>query len=105
MRFLVKVIITSLIVAGVSEMGKRSSVLAALLASLPLTSLLAILWLYQDTSDPKKVIALSQGIFWAVLPSLLFFVVLPVFLRSGVRFGLAITSSSGIMIVAYLGYT
>ena len=69
----------------VSELAKRSSFWGAALASLPLTSLLAFVWLYLDTGDIQKVSSLSQGIFWLVLPSLLLFVVLPLLLRSGGR--------------------
>ena len=74
MRILIKVIITALLVTGISELGRRYSTLAAILASLPLTSILAMIWLYWDTHDTRKVSALSYGIFWAVLPTLLFFI-------------------------------
>lgn len=57
------------------------TIAAALLASLPLTSLLAIIWLYADTRDTGQVISLTHSILWAVIPSLLFFIALPLFLR------------------------
>ena len=52
-------------------------VFASALASLPLISLLAFMWLYLDTGDVEKVVALSRGIFWLVLPSLVLFIALP----------------------------
>ena len=104
MYFAIKLIITSLIVASVSELAKRFSVIAAVLASLPLTSILAIIWLYRDTQDAQKVSNLSKGIFWAVLPSLIFFLVLPLFLKSGLKFWFALILSSGIMFIAYTVY-
>ena len=104
MRFLVKVLISSVVIASVSELAKRSTLAAAILASLPTTSLLAILWLYRDTHNSQKVIDLSVGIFWAVLPSLIFFLILPLALKRGLRFGTAMLLSCGIMILSYLLY-
>ena len=82
-HFLVKVLITALLVAGASELGKRSASLGAILASLPLASILVLSWLYLDLKDTAKVSQMSWGIFWAVLPSLLFFLVLPFLLKRG----------------------
>ena len=81
MQFLIKVLISALVVAGVATLARRYTIAAALLASLPLTSLLAIIWLYADTRDTGQVVALTYSILWAVIPSLLFFVALPLFLR------------------------
>ena len=83
MQFVIKIIVSALIIAGVSELGKKYTPVAAILAALPLTSILAIIWLYRDTKDVEKVSNLSTGIFWAVLPSLLFF--LPFLLKSGIH--------------------
>ena len=75
--FLTKVLITALLVAAISELGKRSSLAGALLASLPLTSLLALMWLYRDTGSALQAAELAKGIFWLVLPSLALFLVFP----------------------------
>lgn len=82
----VKVLATSILVVAIAEISKRSSLLGALLASLPLTSLLAIVWLYADTRDTAKVADLSLSILWLVLPSLIFFIALPLLLRRGHAF-------------------
>lgn len=99
--FLLKVLVSALVIVGVSELGKKWSLAGALLASLPLTSILAMLWLYRDTHDTGKIINLSHGIFWAVLPSLFFFIILPVFLKKGLSFGWAMGLSCLAMAVAY----
>jgi len=62
---IIKVIATSLLIVAISELSKRSSLLGALLASMPLISVLAILWLYIDTKDVAKVSDLATGIFLA----------------------------------------
>jgi hypothetical protein len=81
-----KVAVSALVIVAVAEIAKRSPLWAAALASLPLTSLLAFVWLYLDTGDTRRVAALSQGIFWLVLPSLLLFLALPLLLRAGLGF-------------------
>lgn len=104
MYFLIKTIITALVIAGISELAKRWTPVAAILASLPLTSILAMIWLYHDTHDSAKIIELSNGIFWAVLPSLLFFIALPLLLKAGLKFGLGMILASAIMFVGYTIY-
>ncbi|HEX5513457.1 MAG TPA: DUF3147 family protein [Gammaproteobacteria bacterium] len=84
--FLVKVLISAVIVAVVSEVARRSSAFAALIASLPLTSLLAMVWLYHETRDVGQVSALAEDVLWLVLPSLVLFIVLPLLLKRGVAF-------------------
>ena len=104
MQFLIKTAISAFLIAGVSELAKRFSPIAAILASLPVTSILAMIWLYRDTGDAGKVISLSSGIFWAVLPSLLFFVVFPVFMKAGLKFGWAMVAASAVMFLGYSLY-
>ena len=104
MFFVLKIFITAGVIVIVSELGKRFSLMAAILASLPLTSILAMIWLYRETQEVQKVIDLSKGIFWMVLPSLVFFVVLPVLLKFGVRFAYALTLACLMMFLAYSVY-
>lgn len=87
--YLVKVAISALLIVAIAEISKRSSLLGALLASIPLVSVLAIIWLYIDTRDGDRVAALASGIFWLVLPSLVLFLALPLLLRQGVNFYLS----------------
>ena len=104
MYFLLKVLISALIIAAASEVARRDAPLAAILASLPLTSLLAILWLYHDTRNGHLAGELATHIFWAVLPSLLFFVAFPWLLKTGLRFSFSLLLSVGIMVVGYTIY-
>jgi hypothetical protein len=86
---------------AVSEIAKRSSLWAALVASLPLTSLLAFVWLYIDTKDTQKIAALSGDIFWLVIPSLALFPTLALLLRSGVPFWWAMAGAIATTLLAY----
>ena len=85
----IKAAISGVIVALVSEIARRYPGWGGLVASLPLTSLLAMLWLWRDTGDTTRVAELSMGAFWFVLPSLPLFFVLPLLLRNGVGFWLS----------------
>ena len=98
---LFKVLLSAVVIVAIAEIGKRSSFWGGLLASLPLTSLLAFVWLYQDTREVQKIADLSWSIFWLVLPSLVLFVVLPVLLKRGMGFYPALGSSVLAMLVAY----
>jgi len=97
-----KIGLSALILVAVAEIAKRNTLWAAALASLPLTSLLAFVWLYLDTGDVQKVATLAGGIFWLVLPSLLLFVLLPLLLRSGWGFWISLGVSSVATALAYL---
>ena len=104
MQYFFKILISALIIVLVSELGKRYSAVAAIFASLPLVSIMALVWLYIDTSNVQKSIDLSINIFYAVLPSLLFFIVFPLLLKKGVNFWLALGLSILIMFLAYTVY-
>jgi hypothetical protein len=86
LQYVIKIAVTSVLVVAISEASKRSVLLGAALASLPLTSILAMVWLYGETGDTAKVAGLATGILWLVLPSLILFVALPVLLQRGVGF-------------------
>jgi hypothetical protein len=81
--FTIKCLLSGLIIAVVSEVARRSPTLGALIVSLPLVSLLGILWLWRDTKDIERIAAHAESTFWYVLPSLPMFLVLPAMLRAG----------------------
>ena len=81
MYLVVKTIITVIIIVAISEIARRSSFIAVILASIPLTSALAITWLYFDTKEVDTVVNLSNSILLLIPPSLTFFVVLPLALK------------------------
>ena len=101
----VKVAITAVLVVAMSEIGKRSSALGAILASLPITSLLAFIWIYAETGDTAKIATLSASIFWYVLPSLVLFVALPLLIGQGYGFWLSLAVAAALTFAAYLAMT
>jgi hypothetical protein len=86
---IIKAAISGMIVAAVSEIARRYPGWGGLVASLPLTSLLAMIWLWRDSRDPERIAELAGSAFWFILPSLPLFLVLPALLRSGFGFWVA----------------
>lgn len=101
--YALKVILSAVLIVAISEIAKRSSGFAALIAALPLTSLLAFVWLYMEGSPLGRISELSSQIFWLVLPSLLLFLLFPFLLKKGLGFwlslGLSITATTGLYLV------
>jgi hypothetical protein len=96
-----KAVLSGAIVAAASEIARRSSLLGAVLVSLPLLSILAMVWLYRDTRNADEIADLSWSILWVIVPSLVFFVVLPLALRRGVEFWPALLLACAATAVAY----
>ncbi len=99
--YLTKIAITTILIVVISEVAKRSSFAGAVLASIPLISVLALLWLYIDTKDIAKVSELSTSVFWLVLPSLALFIALPLLLKQGFNFYVSISISIVLTILCY----
>jgi len=101
--YLVKLLLSAGIIVVVSEVAKHSAGLGALIKSLPLISILAMIWLYVDTQDTGKISDLSTATFWLVLPTLPMFLVLPALLRHGFGFYASLGLSIAVMTICYLG--
>lgn len=95
-QYILKILLTAALVVAISEIAKRNTFWGAAVASLPLTSVLAFVWLYLDTQDSQRVAELSHSILWLVIRSLTLFMVLPMLLR----FGMSFWASLGIACVA-----
>ena len=98
----VKALLSGLVIAIVSEVAKRSPAFGALIVSLPLVSLMAILWLWHDTGDTTRIANHAEATFWYVLPSLPMFLVLPAMLRAGIGFWPSMGAGCALTIMLYL---
>jgi hypothetical protein len=98
---LIKALISGVLVMAISEIARRSPAFGALVASLPLVSLLGIIWLWRDTGDTGRIAAHAEATFWYVIPSLPLFLVLPALLRHGVGFWLAMVAVCAMTVVLY----
>lgn len=97
-----KTVVSAAIIVLVSEIAKRSPVFGALVASLPLISVLGMMWLWNDTGDKIRLAEHSQATFWYVLPSLPMFLLIPLFLRLGAPFWAALAAGVVLTAVLYL---
>ena len=100
-----KAALSGVIIAIVSQVAKRYPGFGALIASLPLVSVLGMIWLWRDKPDVPNMAAHVEATFWFVLPSLPMFLLIPWLLRSGVSFWLALTLGCALTIALYLAMT
>jgi len=98
----IKAGLSGIIIAIVSEVARRSPALGALIVSLPLVSMLGILWLWHDTGDAERIAAHAQSTFWYVLPTLPMFLIMPAMLRGGVSFWASLAACCALTFVLYL---
>lgn len=101
--FLIKAAVSGLLVALISTIARRYPGWGGLVASLPLVSVLAMLWLYGETRDPEKVAALAMSTFWFILPSLPMFALIPLMIRSSWSFGVTMTTALVVTMFLYAG--
>ena len=102
---IVKAAISGLIVAIVSDVAKRYPGFGALIASLPLVSVLGMMWLWRDKPDVPNMAAHVEATFWFVLPSLPMFLLIPWMLRNGVGFWASLAIGCLLTVALYLMMT
>jgi len=99
--FVIKAVLSGILVAAISTVAKRYPGWGGLLASLPLVSVLSMLWLYGETRDAGRVADLSMGAFWFFLPSIPMFLIIPAMLRSGASFAVTMVVACALTIALY----
>lgn len=101
----IKAAISGVIVAVVSEVAKRYPGFGALIASLPLVSVLGMIWLWHDKPDVPNMASHVESTFWFVLPSLPMFLLMPLLLRNGLSFWATLAIGCALTILLYLAMT
>ena len=101
----IKAALSGIIIAIVSEVAKRYPGFGALIASLPLVSVLGMMWLWRDKPDVGNMAAHVEATFWFVLPSLPMFLLIPAMLRNGIGFWPSLAVGCALTILLYLGMT
>lgn len=98
--YIAKLLISATMIVVISEVAKRLPVFAAIIASLPLTSILAVVWMQVDGVETEKIASHMVATIWYVLPSFVLFIVMPILLRKGIAFwislgvGIALTAGA-----------
>ena len=101
---LVKAAVSGILIAIVSEVSRRAPGWGGLIASLPLVSVLALVWLWRDTQNAEVAAAQATSTFWYVLPSLPLFLIIPWLLRSGWGFWLTLAIACAVTMALYAGF-
>ena len=101
--FAIKAILSGILIATISTVAKRYPGWGGLIASLPLVSVLSMVWLYGETRDAESVARLSLGAFWFFLPSIPMFLIIPKMLRSGYSFPVTMAAALALTILLYAG--
>ncbi|MBB6505287.1 hypothetical protein F4693_002275 [Sphingomonas endophytica] len=103
--FVLKAIISGLLIAAASTLARRFPGLGALVASLPLVSVLGMMWLWHERPDAANMAAHAGATFWYVLPSLPMFLLIPALLRQGVGFWPALAAGCALTVALYAAVT
>ena len=98
--FLVKTLVSALLIAGVSELAKRLPSLGGLIAAMPLTTLLTLIWLYTDTGDYDLARAFTKSVLFAIVPTIFFFITALALFKKGLPFHLVLILSFVVFIGA-----
>lgn len=98
---ILKAALSGALIAIISEVARRNPGFGAWIASLPLISVLGIIWLWRDTGDTARIASHAEATFWFVLPSLPMFLVLPWLLRQGMHFWVALILSCLLTLILY----
>ncbi|MEI8294892.1 MAG: DUF3147 family protein [bacterium] len=80
MPYVAKILLSVVMILAISEVTQRAGSWGSVLASLPILSVISMVWIYSETKDVAKIAVFSTQVFWLVLPSLGLFLTLPWFL-------------------------
>ncbi len=97
-----KALISGAMIVAISEIGRRLPAVAALVASLPLVSVLGMMLLWHARPDAENMAVHAEATFWYVLPSLPMFLLIPFMLRQGLSFWVALVAGCALTVLLYL---
>jgi len=99
--YAVKLLVSAGVIVLISELSKKLPLLASLIASLPLVSVLGMIWMYGEKVEVEKIAAHAEGTFWYVLPSLPMFLLMPWMLKKGISFPVSLSAGIALTGVLY----
>jgi len=98
---IVKYAVTAFIIVAVSEVAKRTDRLGALIASLPLVTVMVMIWLHLEHQGAAKIANHAYYTFWYVLPTLPMFLVMPAMLHRGIGFWPALIANALLTVACF----
>jgi len=104
MLYIVKIVLSAIIIAAVSKIAQSFPKAGALIASLPLTTLLVLIWMQIEGADRSKISKHAELTFWYVLPTLPMFLLFPYLEKCNVNFWINIASCCILTLVVFFVY-
>ena len=100
MRFFWKLLLANVAILASVQVGRRFPAAAGLIATMPLTTLVVLVWLHSEApSDQELLLSYTRGVLWGILPSVAFFLAALWFFHRRVPFGAALGLSSGVWLL------
>lgn len=97
MQFLSKLLLTNMVILGCAAIGRRYPALGGLIATMPLTSLMVLIWLYADSSGDRRLMSrYTEGALWGIVPTILFFLAAYLCFRKELSFPVALAAGFGV---------
>ena len=76
MKFVIKLLISLCVISICAGIARKAPTLAGLIAVMPLTGLIVLVWLYLDNPGNFALMTdYTKGALWGIVPSILFFLV------------------------------
>ncbi len=105
--FLVKIFISALAIAGISEVAKHSDKFGGMIAALPITTFLILLWMWGEGASDEKIASHMRFTLFFVLPTLPMFLAFPWLLQKlgfGLAFGASLALTGGLIYIFNMIY-
>ncbi len=97
MPFIVKLLLSNLIIIACARIGRSHPSLGGLIATMPLTSLLVLIWLHLDNpNDFPLLVGYTRGVLWGIIPTILFFAAVYLCFRRQLPLSLALSAGFGV---------
>lgn len=99
MQLIFKLLISLCIIAFCTIIGRRFPSLGGLIATMPLTSLLILIWIYTENKSSFKLLqAYTYGALWGIIPTILFFLSAYLCLKKQLPFLITMSISASVWI-------
>ena len=101
MRFLIKLLVSICIIVLCTQIGRKLPTLAGLIAVMPLTGFIVLVWLYLDRPEDFALMTdYTKGALWGILPSILFFLAAFICFRKQLSLWIVVCASFAVWLVA-----
>lgn len=101
MRFIIKLLVSLVVISLCAQLGRKMPSLAGLIAVMPLTGLLVLIWLYLDNPDNSRIMVdYTRAAMWGIVPSILFFLVAFLCFRRQMSLWIVLCASFGVWLIA-----